>query len=131
MLKPLTCMDHNKLWKIPKEMEIPDHLTCLLRNLCASQEATVRTGHGTKSDSLQFHGLQHARLPCPSLSPRVGSTKLVMPSNHLILFLPFSSCHQSFPASGSSPMSQLFASNGQSIEASASASVFSMNNIQG
>ena len=41
------CVDHNKLWKILKEMEIPDHLTCLLRNLYASQEATVRTGHGT------------------------------------------------------------------------------------
>ena len=40
-------MDHNKLWKILKEMEIPDHLTCLLRNLYACQEATVRTGHGT------------------------------------------------------------------------------------
>ena len=40
-------MDHNKLWKIPKEMGIPDHLTCLLRNLYAGQEATVRTGHGT------------------------------------------------------------------------------------
>ena len=40
-------MDHNKLWKIPKEMEILDHLTCLLRNLYAGQEATVRTGHGT------------------------------------------------------------------------------------
>ena len=40
-------MDHNKLWKILKEMEIPDHLTCLLRNLYAGQEATVRTGHGT------------------------------------------------------------------------------------
>ena len=40
-------MDHNKLWKILKEMEIPDHLTCLLRNLIAGQEATVRTGHGT------------------------------------------------------------------------------------
>ena len=40
-------MDHNKLWKILKEMEIPDHLTCLLRNLCAGQEATVRTKHGT------------------------------------------------------------------------------------
>ena len=39
--------DHNKLWKILKEMEIPDHLTCLLRNLYAGQEATVRTGHGT------------------------------------------------------------------------------------
>ena len=40
-------MDHNKLWKILKEMGIPDHLTCLLRNLYADQEATVRTGHGT------------------------------------------------------------------------------------
>ena len=41
------CVDHNKLWKIPKEMGIPDHLTCLLRNLCAGQEATVRTKHET------------------------------------------------------------------------------------
>ena len=40
-------MDHNKLWEILKEMAIPDHLTCLLRNLYAGQEATVRTGHGT------------------------------------------------------------------------------------
>ena len=40
-------MDHNKLWKILKEMGIPDHLICLLRNLYAGQEATVRTGHGT------------------------------------------------------------------------------------
>ena len=40
-------MDHNKLWKILKEMLVPDHLTCLLRNLYAGQEATVRTGHGT------------------------------------------------------------------------------------
>ena len=45
--KAFDCVDHNKLWKILKEMEIPDHLTCLLRNLCAGQEATVRTGHGT------------------------------------------------------------------------------------
>ena len=46
MPKPLT-VDHNKLWKILKEMGIPDHLTCLLRNLYAGQEETVRTGHGT------------------------------------------------------------------------------------
>ena len=45
--KPLTCVDHNKLWEILQEMGIPDHLTCLLRNLYASQVATVRTGHGT------------------------------------------------------------------------------------
>ena len=45
--KASDCMDHNKLWKILQEMGIPDHLTCLLRNLYAGQEATVRTGHGT------------------------------------------------------------------------------------
>ena len=45
------CVDHNKLWKILTEMVIPDHLICLLRNLYASQEATVRTGHGTQTDS--------------------------------------------------------------------------------
>ena len=45
--KAFDCVDHNKLWKILKEMRIPDHLTCLLRNLYAGQEATARTGHGT------------------------------------------------------------------------------------
>ena len=45
--KAFDCVDHNKLWKILKEIGIPDHLTCLLRNLYAGQEATVRTGHGT------------------------------------------------------------------------------------
>ena len=45
--KAFDCVDHNKLWKILKEMGIPDHLTCLLRNLYAGREATVRTGHGT------------------------------------------------------------------------------------
>ena len=46
-VKAFDCVNHNKLWKILKEMGIPDHLTCLLRNLYAGQEATVRTGHGT------------------------------------------------------------------------------------
>ena len=45
--KAFDCVDHNKLWKILKEVGIPDHLTCLLKNLYADQEATVRTGHGT------------------------------------------------------------------------------------
>ena len=45
--KAIDCVDHNKLWKMFKEVEIPDHLICLLRNLYAGQEATVRTGHGT------------------------------------------------------------------------------------
>ena len=45
-VKAFDCVDHNKLWTILREMGIPDHLTCLLRNLYAGQEATVRTGHG-------------------------------------------------------------------------------------
>ena len=49
--KAFDCVDQNKLWEILKEMVIPDHLTCLLRNLYAGQEATVRTGHGTKTGS--------------------------------------------------------------------------------
>ena len=51
--KAFDCVDHNKLWKILKEMGIPDHLTCLLRNLYAGQEAIVRTGHG-KTDCFQI-----------------------------------------------------------------------------
>ena len=51
--KAFDCVDHNKLWKILKGMEIPDHLICLLRNLYAHQEATVRTGHG-KTDWFQI-----------------------------------------------------------------------------
>ena len=81
MPKSFDCVDHNKLWKILKEMGIPDHLTCLLRNLYAGQEATVRIGHGTTdqisrsvvSDSLQPHEWQHARPPCPSPTPGVHS----------------------------------------------------------
>ena len=45
--KAFDCVDHNKLWKILEEMGIPDHLTCLLKNLYSSQEAAVTTGHGT------------------------------------------------------------------------------------
>ena len=61
--KAFDCVDHNKLWKILKEMGLPDHLTCLLRNLCAGQEATVRTGRGT-TDWFQigkgvFQGCSH------------------------------------------------------------------------
>ena len=64
--KAFDCVDHNKLWKILKEMSIPDYLTCLLRNLYAGQEATVRTGHGT-TDWFQIRkgGLQgYVLLPC-------------------------------------------------------------------
>ena len=50
--KAFDCVDHNKLWEILKEMGIPDHLTCLLRNLYAGQGATVRTGHGSTGSKL-------------------------------------------------------------------------------
>ena len=60
LAKAFDSMDHNKLWKILKEMGIPDHLTCLLRNQECSQEATVRTGHGT-TDWFQIgKGVRHA-----------------------------------------------------------------------
>ena len=83
------------------------------------------------SDSLQPHESQHARPPCPSPTPRVYSNS--SPSSqrcHPTIsssVIPFSSCLQSFPASGSSPMSWLFTSGGQSIETSASASVLPVN----
>jgi len=76
------------------------------------------------SDSLQYHGQQHARLPCFSLSPRVCSNTCPLnPWCHPTIsssVVPFSFCLQSFPASGSFPMNQFFASGGQSIRASAS-----------
>ena len=50
-VKVFDCVDHNKLWKIIKDMGLPDHLTCLLRNLYASQEATVRAGHEQQTSS--------------------------------------------------------------------------------
>ena len=86
------------------------------------------------SDSLQPHGLQHARPPCSSLSPGVCSNSCPLSQwcYPTISFsvIPFSFCPQSFPASRSFPISQLFASGGQNIGASASASVLPMN-IQG
>ena len=83
------------------------------------------------SDFLWPHGLQHARPPCPSSTP--GACSNSGPSSwwcHLTIsssVVPFSSCLQSFPASGSLPMSQFFASGGQNIGTSASASVLPMN----
>ena len=65
--KALDCVDHNKLWKILPEMEIPDHLTCLLRTLYADQEATVRTGHGT-TDWFQIgKGVRQGYISSPCL----------------------------------------------------------------
>ena len=66
-VKTFDCVDHNKLWKILKEMEIPDHLTCLLRNLYAGQEATVRTGHGTTNWFKIGKGVCHGCILSPCL----------------------------------------------------------------
>ena len=87
--------------------------------------------HSVMSNSLQPHGLQHARLPCPSLSPGARSNSCPLSRwCHPTLsssVVPFSSCLQSFPASGSFPMSWLFASGGRSTETSASTSILIMN----
>ena len=83
------------------------------------------------SDSLRLHGLQHARSPCPSPTPGIYSNSCLLSwwchPKISSSFVPFSSCLQSFPASGSFQMSQLFTSGGQSIGASASVSVLPMN----
>ena len=65
--KAFDCVDHNKLWKILKEMGIPDHLTCLLRNLYARQEATVKTGHGTTDWSQIGKGVRQGCILSPCL----------------------------------------------------------------
>jgi len=212
MLKTLTLWITTN-WKILKEMGIPDHLTCLSRNLYAGQEATVRTGHRTTdwfqigkgvpqgcilspclfnlyakyimwnarldevkagikiagrnisnfryvddttlmaeseeelksllmkvkvqfscsvvSNSLRPRGLQHTRPPCPSPTPRIypNSCPLSRWCHPTVSssVVPFSSCLQSFPISGSFQMSQLFTSGGQNIGVSASTSVLPMN----
>ena len=65
--KAFDSVDHNKLWKILKEMEIPDHLTCLLRNLYAGQEATVRTGHETMDRFQTGKGVHQGCILSPCL----------------------------------------------------------------
>ena len=95
------------------------------------QFSSVQFSHSVMSNSLQPHESQHARPPCPSPTPRVYSNSC--PSSqwcHPAIsssVVPFSSCPQSLQASGSFPMSQLFASDGQSIGVSASALVLPMN----
>ena len=94
-------------------------------------KGSVQFSHSVMSDSIWPHGLQHVRLPYPSPTP--GACSNSCPSSqwcHPTIsssVVPISSCLQSFPASGSFPMSQFFTTGGQSIEASASASVLPMN----
>ena len=72
--KAFDCVDHNKLWKILKEMGIPDHLTCHLRNLYAGQEAIIRTGHGT-TDCFQIgKGARQGCILSPCLFNYIQST---------------------------------------------------------
>ena len=93
--------------------------------------SSVKFSHSVMSDSLRPHGLQYARLPCPSPTPRVYSNSCSLSRwCHPIIsssVVPFSSHLQSFPASGSFQMSQFFASGGQSIGVSASTSGLPMN----
>ena len=91
--------------------------------------SSVQFGHSIVSDSLQSHGLQHTRPPCPSPTPGVHPCPLSRWCHPTISssVVPFSSCPQSFAASESFQMSQHFASGGQSIGVSASASVLPLN----
>ena len=93
--------------------------------------SSVQFSHSVVSNSLLPHGLQHARPPCPSPTPRVYSNSCLLSwwchPTILSSVVPFSSCLQSFPASGSFQMSQFFTSGGQSIGVSASATVLPMN----
>ena len=95
------------------------------------QQLPIKFSRSVMSNSLRPHGLQHARLPCPSTIPRAYSNSCLLswwchPTISSSVG-PFSSCLQSFPASGSFPMSQFFKSGGQNIGVSASTSVLSMN----
>ena len=99
--------------------------------MCNFYLSSVQFTHSVVSDSLQPHGLQYARLPCPSPTPKACSDSC--PSSrwcHPTIsssVIPFSSCLQSFPASGSFLVSQFFATGGQSFGVSASTSVLPMN----
>ena len=125
------------MWKILKDMGLPDHLTCLLRNLkkqhFKKQISSVQFSLSVVSNYLRPHEPKHARPPCPSPTPRVHTNPCPLSwwchptiSSSAITF----SCPQSFPASGSFQMSQFFTADGQSIGISASTSVLPMN-IQG
>ena len=107
---------------------------CYINSVQFSSVSSVQFSCSVIFDSLWPHGLQHARPPCPSPTPRVYSNShpLSQRCNPTISssVVPFSSCLQSFPASGSFQMSQFFASGGQSIGVSALTSVLPMN-IQG
>ena len=110
---------------------VPRHSPSQIPKSVNAHFSSVQFSHSVMSDSLWPHGLQHARLPCPSPTPGVYSNSCPLSRwCHLIIssfIVPFSFCLQSFPASGSFQMSQLFTLGGQSIGVSASTSVLPVN----
>ena len=127
---------HRTLWTTwcqPSEIDfgLPKYINKHMWLYATTMVNLVQFSCSVMSDSLWPHGPQHARPPCPSSTPRVysNSSPLSWWCHPTILssVVPFSSCLQSFSASGSFQMSQLFASGGQSIEISTSTSVFPMN----
>ena len=107
------------------------HHTCNKYSIYNCSNFQFQFSHSVVSDSLWPHGLQHTRPPCLSPTPRVYSNSCPLSQwchpTISSFVIPFSFCFQSFPASGSFPMSQVFPSGGQSIGVLASASVLSMN----
>ena len=117
-----------KMWEVVQQIRSVEIMAICIYLLVFS---SVQFSRSVMSDSLWPHGLQHAKFPCPSPTPGVYSNSCPLSrwchptiSSSVV---PFSFCLQSFPASGSFPMSQLFASGGQSIGVSASTSVLPMN----
>ena len=105
---------------------------CMCVCVCIHMLSSVQFSHSVMSDSLRPHESQYARPPCPSPTPGIypnpnPSSRWCHPAISSSV-IPFSSCPQSFPASGSFPMNQLFTSGGQNIGVSASESVLPMNN---
>ena len=137
LLKQKSFSDFFQLAKLKRSSSVEFMINLCMQNFipflvhtCSpSRFSSVQLTSSVVSDSLQPHGLQHAGPPCPSSTPRVYSNSCPLsPWSHpTISSSVFSSCLQSFPASGSFPISQFFASDGQSIGVSASASVLPMN----
>ena len=149
LFQPSLCIDFSEVFSISSNSVLKISFPCdlTLANRCSFpmflsysllslpfsllQFSSVQFSHSVVSDSLWPHELQHARPPCPSPTPRAypNSCPLSQWCHPTILssVVPFSSCLQSFPTSGSFQMSQLFASGGQSIGLSASTSVLPMN----
>ena len=119
------------IWKQPRYPSTDEWIKKLWYIYAIEYLVQFQFSHSVMSDSLQPHELQHARLPCPSPTPGVHPNPC--PSSQwcdltiLSSIVPFSSCSQFFPGSGSFPMSQLVPSGGQSIGVSASTSVLPMN----